>query len=134
MTATLREKIDDFLASGPFGVAGASANRAKFGNRVLRCYLKHDKAPLYAIHPAEKEIEGVPAFPDVASVPVPLRAISLITPPAVSESIVRAALDTGVSRFWFQPGAESEAAVEAAENAGASVIAGGPCLLVELGE
>jgi hypothetical protein len=33
----------------------------------------------------------------------------------------------------MQPGAESERAIERAEELGLSVIAGGPCLLVEIG-
>jgi hypothetical protein len=33
----------------------------------------------------------------------------------------------------MQPGAESPAAVQKGEQAGLNVIAGGPCLLVELG-
>jgi uncharacterized protein len=35
-----QEQINRFLTSGAFGVVGASSNRQKFGNRVLRCYLQ----------------------------------------------------------------------------------------------
>ena len=38
-----RRKIDGFLESGPFAVVGASTNRAKYGNKVLRCYLQHGR-------------------------------------------------------------------------------------------
>jgi predicted CoA-binding protein len=125
--------IDDFLSDGPWAVVGASTNRAKFGNRVLRCYLDHDKQPLYAINPRASEIEGVASFPDLASLPEAPRAISIITPPKITEVVVQEAIDAGVQHIWMQPGAESDAAIQAAQTAGLTVIAGGPCLLVELG-
>ena len=125
--------IEDFLSEGPWAVVGASTNRAKFGNKVLRCYLEHDRAPLFAVHPSEGEIEGVPTFANLGALPTPVRAISIITPPAVTEEVVRDAIAAGVRFAWMQPGAESAAAIGDAESAGISVIAGGPCVLVELG-
>jgi hypothetical protein len=35
---TISEQIAKFLSSPAFAVAGASANRAKYGNMVVRCY------------------------------------------------------------------------------------------------
>ena len=123
--------IEKFLAASTFGVAGASSNRHKYGNKVLRCYLQHDYAAI-PIHPRETKIEGQTAYPDVASAP-PIESLSIITPPAVTESIVGQAITAGVRHLWMQPGAESPAAIETAEAAGLTVIAGGPCLLVALG-
>jgi len=51
----------------------------------------------------------------------------------VTETVVREAIEAGVKRIWMQPGAESPAAVAAAEAAGLEVIADGSCLLVALG-
>jgi predicted CoA-binding protein len=65
--------------------------------------------------------------------PVKAKAISVITPPAITERVVREAAAAGVTHLWMQPGAESEAAIHTAESLGMSVIAGGPCLLVVLG-
>jgi uncharacterized protein len=45
---------------------------------------------------------------------------------------VAQAISLGIKNIWMQPGAESAAAVELAEQAGANVIAGGPCILVAL--
>jgi predicted CoA-binding protein len=129
---TTRERIDAFLSEGPWAVVGASTNRAKFGNRVLRCYVSNDKSPVFAVNPRADEIEGVPCFPDLASLPDAARAASIITSPRITEDIVQDAIDCGVKHLWMQPGAESAAAIESAEAAGLSVIAGGPCLLVEL--
>ena len=62
-----------------------------------------------------------------------VKAISVITPPAATEQVVREAAAVGVTHIWMQPGAESDEAIQAAEDAGMSVIADGPCLLVVLG-
>jgi predicted CoA-binding protein len=126
------ERIRAFLQSGPFAVVGASANRAKYGNKVLRCYLQHGKQ-VYPVNPRGREIEGLQAYPSLAALPVQVPSISVITPPEVTERVVREAAAAGVRHVWMQPGAESDEAVEAAEAAGLSVIAGGACLLVVLG-
>ena len=69
----------------------------------------------------------------LAVLPVPVKAISVITPPAITEQVVRDAAAAGVTHIWMQPGAESDEAIRLAEAAGMAVIAGGPCLLVVLG-
>lgn len=129
---TLDEKIDAFLEAGPYAVVGASKDRSKYGNKVLRCYLQHN-LKAYPVNPGSVEIEGRRAYPDLAALPEPVARISVITPPEVTEEIVSDAADAGVEYIWLQPGAESEAAVAKAERAGVGVISGGPCLLVVLG-
>ena len=48
---TIQEQIEQFLASPAFGVVGASTNRHKFGNKVLRCYLQHGRTS----HPGQSQ-------------------------------------------------------------------------------
>ena len=127
------ERIEDFLAEGPWAVVGASTDREKYGNKVLRCYVQNGKTPVYPINPKADEVEGRPAFADLDSLPEPVRGISIITPPKVTEAVVEKAAALGIRRLWMQPGAESEIAVARCEELGLSVIAGGPCLLVVLG-
>ncbi len=126
-----QDKINQFLAGKRFAVVGASTNREKYGNKVLRVYQQRglDVVP---VNPKDGEIEGLTAYADLASVPGTIDGISIITPPKVTEQIVAQALDRGIKNFWMQPGAESPAAVARAEQAGANVIAGGPCILVTL--
>jgi uncharacterized protein len=129
---TDKSPIADFLSAGPYAVAGASNDRAKYGNQVLRAYLAHGYQA-YPVHPKEKVVEGIPAVPDLASLPEKVRGLSIITPPAVTERLVEEAAKAGITRVWMQPGAESEAAIRRARELGLTVIAGGPCVLVELG-
>lgn len=123
--------IDDFLAGEVFAVAGASNDRSKFGNRVLRHYWAQGRRAI-AVHPREAEVEGAPAVARLADLPEPIWGLSIVTPPAVTEGLVEEAAAAGIERIWMQPGAESAAAVARARELGLAVIAGGPCLLIEL--
>lgn len=127
-----QSQINDFLDGAPHAVVGASRDRSKIGNRVLQAYIQHDR-PAYPINPSTKRLEGLDCFPDLKSVPVPVHGVSIITPPEVAESIVEQAAELGIKHLWFQPGAESDAAIDRAHELGMNVIYGGPCLLVVIG-
>ena len=126
------DRIQLFLDGDVFAVAGASTNRAKYGNKVLRCYMQNDMK-VHPINPRADEIEGLPCYADIASLPEPVHGLSIITPPAVTEDIVHDAIEAGIRHIWMQPGAESAEAVATCMKAGVNVIANGPCLLVVLG-
>ena len=127
-----REQIDRFLEAKRFGVVGASGDRSKYGNRVLRCYQQKGLAAV-PVNPKEAEIEGIPCVAGVAELPDDVASISVITPPAVTEQVVEAAIVKGIRNVWMQPGAESRKAVERCREAGINVIADGSCILVVLG-
>ncbi len=128
----MADAIQAFLASGAFAVVGASTDRSKYGNKVLRCYQQHGRK-VYPVNPKAPEVEGLKAYPSLAALPEKVPAISVITPPPATEQVVREAHAAGVKHGWMQPGAESDAAVRAAEELGMNVIAGGPCVLVVMG-
>jgi predicted CoA-binding protein len=128
---TEQEQIREFLAAGPFAVVGASRERAKYGNKVLRAYLQHG-FKVYPVNPNAGQVEGLQCYPDLASLPEPVRGVSIITPPEVSESIVQQAVALGIQNVWLQPGAENEVAVQLGADAEINLIAGGPCILVAL--
>jgi len=128
----IKEKILLFLSSPSFGVVGASSNREKYGNKVLRCYLQHGKKA-FPVNPREKSIEGIICVSSVLELPSSVRSVSIITPPPVTDQVVDKAIARGINSIWMQPGAESAKAVRVAEEAGLNVIADGSCLLVVLG-
>lgn len=128
----LNQKIDAFLAGHAFAVAGASEDRAKYGNKVLRCYQQHGLR-VFAVNPRGAAVEGAPGVARLALLPEPVHGLSIVTPPPVTERLVEEAALAGILHVWMQPGAESDEAIARAEELGLSVIAGGPCLLVALG-
>lgn len=124
--------IENFFKSEAFGVVGASDDREKFGNKVLRCYMANRKT-VFPVNPKTAIIEGIPCVASVADLPDTVKSISVITPPAVTEKVVEAAIAKGIRNIWMQPGAESAAAVEKCKTAGVNVIADHTCILVVLG-
>ncbi len=128
---TIEEQIEQFLASPIFGVVGVSANRDKYGNKVLRCYQQNDRQVI-PIHPLNTQIEGVNCVASVTDLPEGVESISTITPPKITEKVVKQAAAKGIKNIWMQTGSESPAAVQYCEEQGINVIADGSCLLVVL--
>lgn len=125
-------KIKQFLSATSFAVIGASSDRRKFGNKVLRCYLQHHKT-VYPVNPHETMIEGIPCVRQLSDLPQAVQSISVVTPPAITEKIVEQAIIHKIKNIWLQPGAESDAAIKKCQQSGINIIAGGPCLLATLG-
>lgn len=128
----MKNNIEQFLISKAYAVAGASTNRSKYGNKVLRCYLQHNMT-VYPINPRATLIEGVVCIPCIADLPDDVKSLSIITPPAITEKIVEEAIQKGIKNIWMQPGAESDKAIQDCLDNQINVIAEGPCILVVLG-
>lgn len=125
-------RIEQFLSATAFAVAGASTNREKFGNRVLRCYQQHGRT-VYGINPRATAIEGAVCVASINDLPAEVTSISVVTPPAITEQLMVDAIKHGIKHVWMQPGAESDKAVALCQQHGINVIADGSCLLVVLG-
>ena len=128
---TVQQQIEAFLGGAPHAVAGASQDRRKYGNKVLRAYLQRNRA-VHPINPNAEMVEGLVAFSDLAAVSETVHGVSIVTPPRVTEQIVMQAAELGIRHLWMQPGSDSDRAIEIAEQAGMNVIWGGPCILVAL--
>lgn len=126
------DSVERFLAVGSFAVVGASSNRDKYGNKVLRCYQQHD-LPVVGVNPRLDECEGAKCYPAIDQIPGEPRAVSVVAPPAFAKDVVAAAHRAGVKHLWFQPGAEESDAIAEAQRLGIEVIAHGACVLVVLG-
>ncbi|MFK5925038.1 MAG: CoA-binding protein [Desulfuromusa sp.] len=129
---SIEKQIERFFTSPVFGVVGASTNRDKYGNKVLRCY-QQNNLQVIPVHPKEKQIEAVHCVASVADLPKEVQSISIITPPKITEKIVEQAAAHGIKNIWMQVGSESPAAVQYCEEQGLNVIADGSCVLVVLG-
>ena len=127
-----RESIRAFLASKSIAVVGASNAMEKFGAQVFATCIAHGRR-VFPVNPRSSIVQGRKSFKSLSELPEPVEAVSIITPPEITEGIVEEAAAAGVKRVWMQPGAESVRAVSRARALGLDVIAGGPCLLVEIG-
>ncbi len=123
--------IQRFLEGRTFAVVGASGNREKFGNRVLRHYLAHGRRAI-PVHPFERTVEGVPAVASLRDLRETVDGVSVIVPPDVTLTVLDDAMAAGIRRLWLQPGAEDERVLRRADELELEIIAGGPCVLVAL--
>lgn len=125
------EQIEQFLTSESFGVVGASTNREKYGNKVVRVY-QQDNRTVVPVNPRAETIEGERCIATVSDLPENVKSISVITP-TITEQIVEQAIARGIENIWMQPGAESAAAIANGLKSGLNIIADGSCILVVLG-
>jgi predicted CoA-binding protein len=94
-----------------FAVVGASADRGKFGNKVLRCYQKRGY-PCVPINGRAPEIEGLKTHATLTSLhaslvpPMTMKnvGISIITGPDITNGIIKEAYGLGARSFLLQPG------------------------------
>lgn len=129
---SVKDQIKQFLIVEQYAVAGASTDRSKFGNKVLRCYMEHGRTVI-PVNPKATSVEGLACVEEVADLPFSVQSLSIVTPPAVTVEVVRQAIDNGIRNIWMQPGADHPDAIELCKEAMVNCIHGGPCLLVELG-
>ncbi len=103
-------------------VVGASADRSKFGNKAVRAF--HDAGwTVFPIHPALKEVEGLPAFRDLDALPVTaLDQVSFYVPPSIGLGLLEQVQRKTVGEVWLNPGSESPEIVARAEKLGLNVI------------
>lgn len=87
-------------------VIGASSNRRKFGNRAVRAFRRQGYT-VVPIHPHEREIEGLQAYPSVLDVPGPIDMASFYVPPAVGVQVIEEVARKHIAEVWLNPGAES---------------------------
>jgi uncharacterized protein len=123
--------IASFLSAKTYAVAGASARRHKYGNKVFRALVDSGR-DAYPLNPVADEIEGHKAYACLGDLPVVPESLSIITPPVVTRQVVSDAITAGVKNIWMQPGAEDAAASQAARDAGINVIDDGSCLLISI--
>jgi predicted CoA-binding protein len=128
----MQKQFKLFFESDSYGVVGASSNREKYGNKVLRCYMQH-KLQVIPVNPNEKTVEGLNCIASVAELSENTKSISIITPPKITERVVEQAIAKGVQNIWMQPGAESPLAIELCQKSNINVIGDGSCILVVLG-
>jgi predicted CoA-binding protein len=127
---TKKSDIDDFIAHKSIVVVGASRSPRKFGNIVLRG-LKSRGYRVLAVNPNASEVEGLPCYPDLASLPEKPDGAVFIVQPGQTALTAKAAVDLGVNWIWMQPGSESAEAIQYCREKGVSLVHG-ECILMFL--
>ena len=102
----MQDLVKDFLKQKCFAVVGSFRNESKYAYQILKT-LKNKKYEVYPVNPGLKEVEDLTCYASVKDIPVICDVADIVTPPAVTERIVKECKEKGISRVWLQPGAES---------------------------
>jgi predicted CoA-binding protein len=100
MTKTTPELINDFLKQKRLAVVGVSRNPSDFSRMLFREFLQegYDVVP---VNPQVEELEGRPCFSRVSDIAPPVEGALLMTPPELSEQVVRDCLVAGITSVWM---------------------------------
>jgi predicted CoA-binding protein len=121
--------VESFLAADAIAIVGVSSNPDKYGTRVWHD-LRKKGYTVYGVNPRLETLDGEKIYPDIASLPSSVQALNLVVPPKITEQIVEQAIQRGIRHIWMQPGAESEAAIEACRANSINVIHS-QCVMVQ---
>lgn len=110
-----RELIDRFLAARRVAVAGVSRNGKDFSRMLFREFTNRGYEAI-PVNPDAESMEGVRCYARVQEIAPPVDAVLLMTPPRLTDIVVRDCAEAGVPLVWMYraagAGAVSEAAVE----------------------
>ena len=125
----MEDLVIDFLRQKKFAVIGSFKNKEKFAYKILVDLLEKG----YEVFPVNlglREVEGRACYKTISDIPHSVDVASIVTPPLITESILKECLQKGIKRVWLQPGAENPAAIQFCHNNGIKVIYG-MCVLME---
>jgi len=95
---------NDFLAQRRIALVGVSRNPRDMSRSLFRELQKrgYDVVP---VHPWLDSVDGVPCAKRVQDVRPPVAGALLMTPPAVTDAVVRDCAEAGIGRVWMHRGA-----------------------------
>jgi predicted CoA-binding protein len=102
-------------------VVGASSLESKPAHWVSQ-YMLRQGYTIIPVNPDEDEVFGVPCYPNLAAVPVPVEFVNVFRRPEYCADVVREAVAVGAKVVWLQAGIVSEEARRVAEEAGLTFV------------
>lgn len=124
------EKSQSLMSEPTVAVLGASQDRRKYGNKAVRAYREYGMN-VVPVNPREATVEGLPAYPNLDVITVPLDYVSLYVPPAVGLQLLPAIAAKNPREVWINPGSESDDLLDAAADLHLRTVVG--CSIVALG-
>lgn len=119
----------EFLRQQRIAVTGVSRNPEGHGSNAVYTRLRDRGYTVFPVNPNAENVEGDPAYPDLASIPGGVDAVVIATSAEHAPQTMREAVDLGVEHVWmhrsFGAGSVSEQATRIGRDAGVRVIDGG---------
>ena len=113
--------VIDFLRQKRVAVIGSFRSREKFAYRILIDLMKRGYE-VFPVNPRMGEVEGRVCYKTISDIPGGVDVVNIVTPPQVTEGILKECLQKGITRAWLQPGAESPDVIQFCHDNGIKVI------------
>lgn len=117
----MEQAVNDFIQYKNLALIGLSKTKGKFGNYACKELISQGYN-VYAVHPTEKEIEGIPCSKDLASIKDKVEGVFVSVSKKNIPLILRDISSAGIKNVWLQQGSESNEAIEEAKKLGLNLI------------
>jgi predicted CoA-binding protein len=128
MNTVYKPKIEAFLQLKSIAVFGYSSQGNQPANAIYK-KLKDNGYKVFAVNPKAEQVEDVPCYPDVKSIPEAVEGAVLCTPASATEQAVKDCAESNITYVWmhtgFGPGSYATEAFQVAKDFGIEVIPGG---------
>ncbi len=95
------ELIKDFLSQRRIAIIGVSRDPKHYSRMVYKA-MRDRGYEVVPVNPSVSEIEGEPSFERVQDVEPQVYGVIVLTPPALTDNVVRDCAEAGVHRVWFR--------------------------------
>jgi predicted CoA-binding protein len=102
-------------------IVGASPKPERPSYRVAD-FLKKEGFQVIPISPNASEVVGEKAYPDLASIPIPVEVVDIFRRSEDVMPVVEEAIAIGAKAVWMQEGIVNEEAADKAKKAGLTVV------------
>lgn len=124
MTTNVLKKLRPFFYPESIAIVGVSADPSKPGNCLLRANQKFGyKGKIYPVGQRLSEINGLPVFQSISSIPDRIDMVRICVPAAVVPGVVKECRDKGVPAVEIITSGFKEASTDAGKQLEASIAA-----------
>lgn len=99
----MKSVIHSFIQDKNLALVGASRDRKKWGNVLLRELKKKDYT-VYPVNPNGGEIDGERCYRNVSELPKDAGNVIIALPPQTTGEVVRECARAGIKRVWIHKG------------------------------
>jgi predicted CoA-binding protein len=129
----IKDAAAEFLTSKRVAVTGVSREPKNHGGNIVYQRLRDRGYEVFAVNPNADQVEGDPAYDDLASIPGGVDAVVIATRPELADVTMQECAKLGIKHVWMHrgpgTGSVSKSAADYGRQHGLTVIDGGcPCM------
>ena len=94
----MKNNVTEFLKQRRFAVAGSFRNESKYAYQIFK-KLKQKGYIVYPVNPKRTSVDNITCYPNITDIPETVDVVNLVTPPAVSEKIVRECKNKNITKL-----------------------------------